>query len=211
VLKPQPFQPIAWRDPRLRMGYLAIVVAGLLGLILLSRVVINSDEYIYAGEARILLHGRLLPVQGDPFPTDQGAADFEGPRFPPGWPLMLALGALWSFRGMFVVAIFAHLAGGAAMARMMVRRGLPAVLCALWLFHPLFWSFSRTLMSDVPAVALLLLAMDAWENDRADISAVTLGYSFLVRLSAPMTTAGFALSVWRDWRGRRRARRSCDT
>ena len=205
MLRPQPILAIPWRDSRLRAGYLAIVVAGVLGMLLLSRVVINADEYIYAGEARSLLHGRLIPVAGDPFPTEHGATDFEGPRYPPGWPLALALGALWSFRAMYVVAILAHLIGGAAMARMMVRRGLPSVLCAVWLFHPLFWSFSRTLMSDVPATALLLLAMDTWENGRVKTSALALGYSFLVRVSAPITTAGFAIALLAGWRRRGRA------
>jgi hypothetical protein len=200
VLKAQPTKAIPWRDPRLKTGYLAIIAAAVVGLCLLSRVIINSDEYIYAGEARILLHGRLIPVGGDPFPTAQGAADFEGPRYPPGWPIALALGALWSFRAMFVVSIAAHLMGGAAMARMMVRRGLPSVLCSVWLFHPLFWSFSRTLMSDVPATALLLIAMDAWENSAVRTSALALGYSFLVRAAAPVTTLGFALASLAEWR-----------
>jgi hypothetical protein len=201
MLKPQPVEAIRWRDPRLVNGYLAIVVAGILGLLWLSHVVINSDEYLYSGEARTLLHGRLVPVEGDPFPAKHGT-DWEGARYPPGWPLALALGALWNFRSMFVVAILVHLIGGAAMARMMVRRGLPSVLCAVWLFHPLFWSFSRTLMADVPAVTLLLLAMDAWENGQMKTSAVALGYSFLVRMSAPLTTAGFGLAVLADWRRR---------
>ena len=205
MLRPQPIQTIPWCDPRLRAGFLALLVAALLSLAMLPREVINSDEYIYAGEARILLHGRLLPVPGDPFPGENGAADFEGPRYPVGWPLVLSIGALWNFRTMFVLSIVAHLIGGATMARMMVRRGLPSILCAIWLFHPLFWSFSRTLMSDVPAVALLLVAMDSWENRGAKTSASALGYSFLVRASAPLTTAGFALAVLADWRRKKRA------
>ena len=204
-LKPLPERSVPWSDPGLRPGYAAILVAGIVGLVLLSRVMINQDEYVYAGEARMLLHGRLVAVGGDPLPGAHLVSDYEGPRYPPGWPLALALGALWSFRGMFVVAIVAHLLGGAAVARMLVRRGLPSILCAVWLFHPLFWSFSRTLMSDVPATALLLMAMDSWENGRVRTSALALGYSFLVRVSAPMTTAGFALAVLSQWRRRWRA------
>jgi hypothetical protein len=180
-------------------------LAAIVGLLLLSRVMINQDEYIYAGEARMLLHGRLAAAGGDPLPGAHLVSDYEGPRYPPGWPLALALGALWNFRSMFVVAIVAHLLGGAAMARMLVRRGLPSILCAVWLFHPLFWSFSRTLMSDVPAAALMLMAMDAWENGRVRTSALAIGYSFLMRASAPMTTLGFALAVLTEWRRRWRA------
>jgi len=177
-----------------------MVVAALLGFLLLSRVMINSDEYIYAGEARLLLHGRLLAVAGDPLPGANSVSNTEGPRYPPGWPLALALGAVWNFRSMFVVAILAHLLGGAAMARMLVRRGLPSILSAAWLFHPLFWSFSRTLMSDVPSAVLLLLAMDAWENGRTKTAAGCLGYALLVRIAAIFPSIGFALAVGNDLR-----------
>lgn len=86
MLRPQPSQAIPWRDPRLRTGYLTIVIAGLLGLVLLSRVVINSDEYIYAGEARILLHGRLLPVLGDPFRPTRAPPISKARDFPLAGP-----------------------------------------------------------------------------------------------------------------------------
>jgi hypothetical protein len=106
---------------------------------------------------------------------------------------------------MFVVALIVHLMGGAAVARMIVRRGLPSILSAVWLFHPLFWSFSTTLMSDLPAVALMLIAMDAWENGAVKTSAWALGYSFLVRASAPITTVGFFISIVHDWRRKLRS------
>jgi hypothetical protein len=199
LLKIPPEQAIPWSDPRLRPAYLASVIAGLLGILLLSRVMINQDEYIYAGEARMLLHGRLVPIEGDPLPAAHlTSPNFEGPRYPPGWPLALTLGALWDFRGMFAVAIFVHLLGGIAMARMLVRRELPSVLCSVWLFHPLFWSFSRTLMSDVPAAALLMMAMDAWENGRRKTASGFLGYGLLVRTASLVSAVGFGLAVGKE-------------
>jgi hypothetical protein len=179
-----------------------MAVAGLLGILLLAHVMINQDEYIYAGEARMLLHGHLVAGPGAPLPGAAMQSSYEGPRYPPGWPLVLALGALWNFRSMFLVAILAHLLGGAAMARMLVRRGLPSVLCAAWLFHPLFWSFSRTLMSDVPAVVLLLLAMDAWENGRNKAAAGFLGYGLFVRTASVISAIGFGLALGNDVRRR---------
>jgi hypothetical protein len=117
---------------------------------------------------------------------------------------VLALGALWGFRGMFVVTLVMHLLGGAAIARMMVRRNLPSILTAVWLFHPLFWSFSRTLMSDLPAVTVLLIAMDAWENGRIKTAAASLGYLFLMRVVSFAPVFGFAIAVGnharRRWR-----------
>lgn len=206
MLKEPPQSVVAWSDPRLRAGYFAIILAAVIGFLLLSRVFINSDEYLFAGQARTLLQGRLLPIDGDPLP---GAADplhsSEGVRFPPGWPLLLVIGALWGVRGMFVITLAAHLMGGAAVARMMVRRGLPSVLAAVWLFHPLFWSFSRTLMSDIPATALLLLAMDAWENGRLKTASAVLAYSFLIRIASFNAVAGFALAVNGQIRKNRRA------
>jgi hypothetical protein len=200
MLKDLPDTTVPWSDPRLRAGYLAILVAGILGLLLLPRVMINQDEYIYAGEAKMLVNGHLAAVDGDPLPGAGLTADYEGPRYPPGWPLVLAFGALWSFRAMFVVALLAHLLGGAAMARLMVRRGLPSILAAVWLFHPLFWSFSRTLMSDVPAAVLLLIVMDAWENGQTKTAAVATGYSFLLRMASFTHVAGFALAVGKGFR-----------
>jgi hypothetical protein len=196
-MKEQPSAAIRWSDRRLRSGYLAIAIAGLVGLVLLPRVMTNGDEYIYAGEARILAHGRLLPVAGDPLPSTR-AGDFEGPRYPPGWPLLLALGAPLGFRAMFAVALALHLVGGAATARMAVRRGLPSFLAAAWLVHPLFWSFSRTLMSDLPSAGLLLVAMDAWENHDVGRSAVAVGYSFLMRVASFTQVSGFALAIAGD-------------
>ena len=206
MLKEQPRSVVAWSDPRLRAGYLAIILAATIGFLLLSRVFINSDEYLFAGQARTLLQGRILPIDGDPLP---GATDplhsSEGVRFPPGWPLLLAVGAMWGVRGMFAITLAAHLLAGAAVARMMVRRGLPSVLAAAWLFHPLFWSFSRTLMSDVPATALLLLAMDAWENGRLKTASAALAYSFLIRIASFNTVAGFMLAVSGQMKKDRRA------
>lgn len=202
MLRQQPDEVIAWTDRRLQAGYVAMAVAGVTALVLLARVITNGDEYIYAGEARMLLHGRLVPAAGDPF---QSANDFLGPRFPPGWPLMLSVGAAWSFRGMFFVAMLIHLLGGAAMARMMARRGLPSILAAVWLFHPLFWSFSRTLMSDVPSASLLLIAMDAWENRAAKTTALSIGFAFLVRMASFTHVSGFFLAIAHVANHRRRA------
>ena len=203
-MKDQPRAEIRWSDRRLRSGYLAIAMVALAGLVLLPRVMTNGDEYIYAGEARMLTHGRLLPVAGDPLPSTH-SGDFEGPRYPPGWPLLLALGAPLGFRAMFAVALAMHLVGGAATSRMAVRRGLPSVLAAVWLVHPLFWSFSRTLMSDLPSAALLLVAMDAWENHSVGRSAVAVGYSFLMRVASFTQVTGFAIAIAGDLRHRWRA------
>jgi hypothetical protein len=201
MLMEQPNTRVTWSDHRLRPGFGVMGVAAILGLLLLSRVIVNQDEYLYTGEARMLLHGRLMPVQGDPLPGAGHIYDQEGPRHPPGWPLVLALGAGWGFRGMFLVTLLVHLIGGAAMARMIVRRELPSVLVAAWLFHPLFWSFSRTLMSDVLAISLFAIAMDCWENGNVRATAASIGYLFLVRIASVAPVFGFGLAVARDpWR-----------
>lgn len=193
---------VSWFDPRLRPALLVIAVAVFAGVLLLPRVMAGSDESVYAGEARMLAHGRLSPMAGDPLPSTHSVQDYEGPRYPPGWPLILTLGALWSFRAMFLITLVVHALGGAAFARMAVRRGIPSLLVAVWLFHPLFWHFSRTILSDLCAAALLLIAMDAWENRSIKTSAAAIAYSFLVRFASAIQTAGFLLAVTTDVRRR---------
>jgi hypothetical protein len=104
-----------------------------------------------------------------------------------------------------VATLVAHLIAAAAVARLLVRRGLPSWLNAVYLFHPVAWVYSRTLMSDVPATALLLIAIDAWENRDRIVSAVALGLAPAMRLANAVVLVGFAAAVlpearrrWRD-------------
>jgi hypothetical protein len=194
---------IAWTDRRLRPALLVILLAAMIAAVLLPSTMINADEYLYAGQARILLDGRLTPIDGDPLPGNRDPADPEAARYPPGWPALLALPAAAGFRAMFLASLAAHLLGGLAVARMLVRRDVSSSLVAVYLFHPVFWSFSRTLMSDVPNGALLLLAMDAWEQNRAGAVGGTVGYALLMRMANVTSVVGLGLATLDKWRARR--------
>jgi hypothetical protein len=200
MLAPLPDAHVAWGDRRLYVAWLALLAAAALNLATLPRLLVNNDEVYYAGQAHTLAAGRLLPVDGDPLPVEPGHAELAV-RVPPGWPALLALGR--SLRGMFMIALAAHLVGAAAFARLLVRRGLPALGVLAFLFHPLFFSFGRTLLADEATVAALLLAMDAWE-ERRPAGALAVGAALLLRFAAVVALAGFLLAVAEDVRGRRR-------
>jgi hypothetical protein len=85
----------------------------------------------------------------------------------------------------------------------LVRRGVPSLFAALWLFHPTAWIYSRTLMADVPAAALLLLAIDASEENRPLRGAALLGLAVFIRLTMVVAAGGFVLALLartRSWR-----------
>jgi hypothetical protein len=190
---------VAWTDPRLKPAWVLLALAAAVYVLVFPFTVSISDEAYYAGQTLALLHGHLIPTVTDALPIRLGHAA-ETLRYPPGWPLLLAPFRVIGFRPMFVAALLVHLAGGAAMARMLVRRGLPAWLAAAWIFHPVAWVFARTLMSDVPAITFLLLSMDQWEEGKPGRSALALGWSLFTRVGSLMAAAGAGLAVLSDGR-----------
>jgi hypothetical protein len=181
----------------MRPGWLVVLAAGALYFLFFPRGLVNGDEYYYAGQAYALAHGRLVPAAGDPLAVLKGQ-EWAALRFPIGWPLALSGARLLGFRAMYLVPMLLHLAAGAAFARLMVRRRLPAWANVVYLFHPVVWGLSRTVMSDVPAVALLVIAVDAWEAGRAWLPGALLAYGVLMRLGGLLTGAGFGLAVLSD-------------
>ncbi len=183
----------------MRQGWVAVLSAAVLYLALFPNGLVNADEYYYAGQAYVLARGRFVPAAGDPLPVTKGQ-EGQAVRFPVGWPLALSLVRPLGFRAMYLLPMLLHLAAGAAFARLMVRRGLPAWANVVYLFHPALWGLSRTIMSDVPAVALLVVAVDAWEAGRSWFPGALLAYGMLMRMGALLTGAGFALAVLGDLR-----------
>ncbi len=183
----------------MRPGWLAVLSAAALFLAFFPKGLVNADEYHYAGQAYVLAHGRFLPVVGDPLPVVPGQ-EGAAVRFPVGWPLALSVARPLGFRAMCLLPMLFHLAAGVAFARVMVRRGFPAWANVVYLFQPALWGLSRTIMSDVPAVALLVIAVDAWEAGQSWLPGALLAYGMLMRMGAVFTGAGFALAVLGDLR-----------
>jgi len=199
MLASQPHAQIAWTDPRMRGAWAAIIAAALVALVFLPQSFTNNDEYYYAGQAYVLSKGRVTPRAGDPLPVP-GEIPAQAFRYPVAWPAVLAPARLVSIRATYVVVLLVHLLGGAIVARMLVRRGARSALAAAYLFHPVFWLYSRTLLSDLPATVALLVAMDAWENRRQGVAAGALGFASASRLANAAFVFGFGLSIITEWR-----------
>lgn len=199
VRESPPPPPVAWFDRRMRTGWLVVCAACLLYLALLPSAIVNGDEFHYAGQAYALGHGRLIPTSSDPVAVVKGE-ERQALRFPVAWPLALATARPFGFRAMYLIPMLLHLAAGVAFARLAVRRGLPAWTSALYLFHPVIWGLSRTIMSDVPAVALAVIAVDAWEAGRSWLPGSLLATGMLVRMGGIFSLAGFGVAVLRDLR-----------
>jgi hypothetical protein len=189
-------QPIAWSDPRLATAWLVLGAVTVAGVVTWPHTFINADEYLYVGQARLLAGGSLHWHDGAALPG--GLPDEpEGVRYPFGWPVLL-VAMLWGgLRALYVVPFALHLLAGASFARILARRGAAPELAVLFLAHPVFWSFSRTLMSDAPSAALLVIAIDHWEQGgRARwVTGMALGWSVFMRLGGLFSVAGFLLAV----------------
>ena len=196
-----PHERISLRDPRLRAGWLVLLLAALVAACFLPRSITNSDEYYYAGQAYVLAQGRIVPQLGDPLPLPD-VAPAEAFRYPVTWPALLSLARLISFRAMYAFAFLVHLLGAVAVMRMLVRRGAHASLVAFYVFHPALLVYARTLMSDMPAVAALMIAMDAWENGTVPLSAAGLGLASGMRFATASALLGFGLATRHEWRRR---------
>ncbi len=185
---------IRWTDPRLRDAWLIALALLLVWAASWPRLMINGDEYLYAGEARTLLHGRVVPIDGDPLPAPLHAPG-SVLRYPLGWPLLLAPLALAGFRALFALPCLFHLAGVLLFARLLVRRGLPAWNCLAWALWLPALPFARTLMTDVPTATLFLLVLDAWEEDRPALAGLAMALSLSFRLAAIFPAAGLGLAA----------------
>jgi MFS family permease len=137
--------------------------------------------------------------------------------YPPGLPLLMSVGHLIDadvgpylippiFAGLLVFATFAigEIAAGAA-------AGLLAA--AMMAVNPIIWEFAITPMSDVPATALLMIALVMSVRPSLMAAAAAGGcvaFAFLSRpVVAPLTAVSFLLvlfdgvpriRIWRSWR-----------
>jgi hypothetical protein len=194
VLAPLVETRVAWTDRRLKAAWIVIAATAVVAGIFLPRSFTNNDEFYYSGQAHVLSKGRLTPQPGDPLlvPYEIPAQAF---RYPVAWPAVLVPARLFGIRPLYVTALAIHLLGGLAVARMLVRRGASSGLAAFYVFHPVFWLYSRTLLSDLPATAALLVAMDAWENRDRKTASGALGFAGAARIANVAVLFGFGLAV----------------
>ncbi len=156
------------------------------------------DEQAYLSYALTLLHGTPHPdvagvymVRARFYPeTGHMAASF-----PPGTAALIAPAlALLSWRAAFACIALVHLAGTALCALALRRAGLPRSFALLYLLHPVAVLYSRTVMSDVPAMALTMGAVAVWLGPRASpaLAGALLGASLWFRFAQLPLLAAFA-------------------
>jgi hypothetical protein len=142
--------------------------------------------------------GRQLPA---PVPARDG---HRTSRYPPGLAALLAPLTLAGPGAAFLLPLAVHLAIFFLLAWLLARAGLAPLWAVLYLCHPTAVLHSRTLMSNLPAAAVLLGAFALLVRGGALpalAAGLLLGFGTLVR--QPLVLAGAALALGAAWRGRR--------
>ncbi len=157
------------------------------------------DEVNYFTEAFALWRGWPLG-HASSYLLANGAVPFLGPRYPGGWPLVVAPFTALPWPWPFIANPAIHVLGAGTMALVLRRRGLSPAWALLYLAQPTLLTFSRTLMAEPLAglqTALLLLCAD-FENPL--LLGLVAGFAPLIKLSQ-VIVAGPFVAVWL-WRRR---------
>lgn len=215
----------------LRLGLLGLVACAYLGLIAAycSPYAAGSDSSGYLNLARLLLRGELVT----PVPRIDGlappewnyyfqqplgfkvdwAAGTEAPTYPPGFPLHLALAALFIEldHATILVNVLLVVAAAGLMIALGRRFGLPwpwaLAAAALFWASPMFISAALQPMSDLPATVWVLAAIwcalrarDRWPwafaAGMAVAVAVIVRPSNLLAVLPVAVALGFRLRAW---------------
>lgn len=174
-----------------------------------QRFVGATDWYGYYQQGLLLQQGRIalpvdLPVADFPIAVPMGyvaLGDQAVPQYPPGFPLLLALG------GFFVGPLLVPALIGVASILLLygIVRDLTdpwtgAVFALLWAFFPIVAYGSTYLMSDLTAATGVLAAWWLYRRDRVALSALALGFSFGVRPTNILFLLALAWPLWRERR-----------
>lgn len=156
-----------------------------------------SDERQYLGKAFQL-------AQGDLFPVIETVQDSWWEKYPTGVPMILA--ALFRIDANLIYCMNAvFLTCVTLLASVFFSdRKLPSYYALLVMFHPVFFIFSRTIMSDLPATFCLLLAFRLIEKEKHWLVAgLLLGFSISIRIaSGPLVLLLALFALPRIWRGK---------
>jgi hypothetical protein len=184
----------AWAPWALGLGFAAVYA------LLYPATYSVLDEQGYLSYALTLLQGTLHPdVAGVYMLRAQYYAQIGhlAASFPPGTSALIApVVALLHWRASFACIGLVHLAGSALCAVALRRAGLPRAFALLYLLHPVAVLYSRTVMSDVPAMALTMAGVAAWLGGRASpaLAGALLGASVWFRFAQLPLVAAFAVA-----------------
>ena len=198
---------LPWRVPRISdwLPWAAIPVALFIAWWVLQGFANSADEYAYIFQAQTYQQGRLwqqAPILGQALSSDYTwvkDGKWVG-QYPPGWPLLLALG-----QGMGV-PFWAVNTVLAALLVMLLRRLMPGqtLPLAAAFMSPFFLFHAASLHSHLPAALMGCAAFYALEKKRwwGVVAGMALGWLGLVRyMSAALMAVPFAVQVLyrRQW------------
>lgn len=190
------------------LGLLAAIAFGLSAwgsAAIFDRLPHLEDEVAFVFEAKLIAAGQII---GDAptYPSFFSApfvivrdGDWFG-KYPPGWPLMLAIGSfvgqMWIVNAIFS-AIAVVLTGWIGRQRYGIATGLIAAV--LLVSSPFFFIISSTLMSHMSSLVWAMLALLCylhWRKSHGWLAALGIGASIgLLFLSRPLTGVGIGLPL----------------
>lgn len=118
-------------------------------------------------------------------------------RYPPGNSLLLVPFTVIGRRAIFVRGWLLAAAAFLLMILLLRHYRLPGTFAILLLYHPTVLLYSRTAMSDLPALVMVLAGMYAWIRKKHFWSGLIFGLSGAVRypnLIVPLSVAAVALA-----------------
>ena len=217
--------PALWRDGALTGGFGSIdparprALAIVTGLALLAYLVVATavfdrrplliDEVVQLWQARAYAAGHLwLPLDADPaFRSTLNLVEFNGRwfgHFPPGWPLLLALGELIRAPWLVgpVAGAVAVLCFGLILRRAEPEPAVRAGALLLFAFAPFTLSMASSHMSHGPVLMWLLAALAAWlgwtERPGPGLALLVGGALGMAAITRPADAVAFGLplAVW---------------
>jgi hypothetical protein len=107
--------------------------------------------------------------------------DHQLSRYPPGNSILLLPFTIIHWRLAFIRGLLLALAGYFFLILILRHFRLPEVFAALFLFHPTVLLYSRTVMSDLPALVFVLAGLYAWLRKKPLWAGFILGLSAGIR------------------------------
>lgn len=155
------------------------------------------DENIYIGLAHTLRGGTIFPDQAQihiPFLVWNGTHWIS--QYPLGMPALIALFSFIGWKAIFVSNLFALLIGFFFFARWLRLEGLHPVFSWPYLYYPAIVFYSRTVMSEIPCLALVTAASFYFSAQRLSLAGFLVGIALQFRNTAIFILGGMLLSVF---------------
>ncbi len=118
------------------------------------------DEQAYLSFAVALTKGTVFAdVAGVDSVRTMSVGEHSAPMIGLGTSLLFAPVVNWNWRASFAIILATHLIGWLACAGALRKVELPVWYSVLYLLHPVAALYSRTVMSDVPTMSLMMLGL----------------------------------------------------